>query len=70
MIKKMFFIVVNEIKTVFNFVDTYLLVAGAFHDMEKPMMNKTSPCKNVVDGLSGKTSSKIAARGTAEAELI
>lgn len=49
---------------------TYLFVAGAFQDIEKPMMKKTRPCKKAVDGSSGKANSKMAAKGMAEPELI
>lgn len=48
---------------------TYLFVAGAFQDMHNPMMNKARPCKNAVDGSSGKTKSKTAAVGITEAAL-
>jgi len=47
-----------------------LFVAGAFHDMQKPTMNKTKPWKNAVDESFGRASKSIAASGTADAELI
>ena len=50
--------------------NTYLLVAEAFQVMHNPMMKKTRPCINAVEGSSGNANSKIAAIGIAEPELI
>ncbi|MCH89822.1 hypothetical protein A2U01_0010724 [Trifolium medium] len=38
--------------------------------MHNPMMNRTRPCMTAVDGSSGNPNNRIAARGTAEPELI
>lgn len=51
-------------------LETYLFVAGPFQDIKNPIMNKTKPWMTTVDGLSGNTSRRIAARGMADAELI
>ncbi|CAL9001548.1 unnamed protein product [Prunus brigantina] len=50
--------------------DTYLLVAGLLQEVKHPIMNKTSPCLNVVDWSSGNICNKTAANGIAEPELI
>lgn len=47
-----------------------MFVAAAFQLTVNPMMHKTRPCDSAVEGSSGKASSKIAARGIAEPELI
>lgn len=50
--------------------ETYLLVAGAFQEMINPVTKNTKPCITAVEGSSRNPSIKIAAKGTAEPELI
>lgn len=47
-----------------------MFVAGPFQEMQKPMINNTRPCLKAVEGSSGKASSRIAAKGMLEPELI
>ena len=68
--KKMPFGSQNLERKIYLIQYTYLLVAAASQDAKNPRMNKASPCINAVDGSSGNTSSKTAAVGTSEAELI
>lgn len=47
-----------------------MFVAGAFQDVQSPMVKKTRPCMNAVDGSYGNTRSKIPAKGMLEPALI
>lgn len=49
---------------------TYLFVAGAFHEVVSPMMNKTKPYLKELEGSFGNPKNRIAAKGIADPELI